>query len=148
VLAAGRYALSLVLADDSLVADLNATWRGHAGPTNVLSFAAQAGAPPPTPASLAVPVLLGDVVLARQTVEREAAASAKSPRAHALHLVMHGVLHCLGFAHDDPDAAAEMETLEIEAMGDLGLENPYIDRQEDPNLAVAEDRGGEAGRDM
>ncbi len=112
--------LSLVLGDDALVQALNGRWRGRDAPTNVLSFsAAEASAPPDAPR------LLGDVVLAFETVAREAAAQGKPLADHLRHLVVHGVLHLRGFDHEEEDAARRMEALEIAVLAGLGVANPY-----------------------
>lgn len=120
--------VSIVLADDSQVHDLNLRHRGRDSATDVLSF------PSMTPAQLAAggdstlasPVLLGDIVLAFETVQKAAGEQGKSLHAHVSHLIAHGVLHLLGFDHDTQDAAAKMERLECAALRDLGIEDPYV----------------------
>jgi probable rRNA maturation factor len=109
---AGDGELSLVLASDATLAKLNAKYRRRAGPTNVLSFPA---APP----------LLGDVVLAYQTVAREARAQDKRLADHFTHLVVHGTLHLLGHDHMRRAEAARMERLEVRALFRLGIADPY-----------------------
>ncbi|MDE2227530.1 MAG: rRNA maturation RNase YbeY [Alphaproteobacteria bacterium] len=116
--------LSIVLADDALVADLNRTYRGIAKPTNVLSFSCSE----PAGAS-ARPRLLGDVVLAYGTIAREARAQRKSLGDHLAHLVVHGVLHLLGFDHERAAEARRMERLEVEALAGLGIADPYRARE-------------------
>lgn len=117
--------LCIVLADDALVADLNGRFRGRRGPTNVLSFSAWV---PPTP-SLRAPcrpaIMMGDVVLALETLRREAARDGKRLDHHLAHLVVHGVLHLAGHDHATAAEAARMETLEVAALGRLGVGNPY-----------------------
>lgn len=119
--------LCIVLGDDALVARLNKAYRGKDGPTNVLSFPA-AEMPDtgvPEQAFGDEQPLLGDVVLARETIEREAGAQSKSFADHLTHLTVHGVLHLLGHDHiDDPDAE-EMEALERDILEDLGIADPY-----------------------
>ena len=109
---------------------MNRGYRGREGPTNVLSFPNMddedplaAGAAAGNPA-FAGPRLLGDVVLARQTVLREAAEQGKSLRDHTLHLLVHGLLHLAGYAHDTDDQADEMEALETAILADLGVAAP------------------------
>jgi len=109
--------LSLVLADDATVRDLNRRWRGQDRPTNVLSFPAGGG---PAPVAL-----LGDVVLAFETVAREADEQGKSLGDHLAHLVVHGVLHLLGHDHEQDRAAKRMEALETGILAGLGIADPY-----------------------
>ena len=104
--------LSLVLSDDAQVRILNRDYRGLDKPTNVLSFP-QVGE------------LLGDIILARETVAKEAAEKGASFEAHLTHLIMHGWLHLQGFDHETEAAAAEMESIEIAALARLGIDNPY-----------------------
>lgn len=125
--------VSVVLLDDEGVRLLNRDYRGQDKATNVLSFpaldpqdarAAQTGARPRGwPPSEAV--VLGDIVLARQTVAAEAAAQGKTLTDHARHLLVHGFLHLLSYDHDDDAAAAAMEGLEITILSTLGVANPY-----------------------
>ena len=114
--------LALVLADDELVRELNHRYRGRDAPTNVLSFA---GLDADGPALPGMPRLLGDVVLARETVFREAAEQGKRPGDHLAHLVIHGVLHLLGWEHDSEPAAGRMEALERAILAEMGIADPY-----------------------
>jgi probable rRNA maturation factor len=100
---------------------LNRHFRGKAYPTNVLSFPAELppGLPPGT-----LPIL-GDIVICAPVVQREARLQGKEPRAHFAHLTVHGVLHLLGFDHDDPREAEAMEALERGILADLGFDDPY-----------------------
>lgn len=116
--------ISLAFGDDAHIQDLNRDYRGIDKPTNVLSFAAFDDMEP-VPSDH--PVLLGDVILARETVCREAAAQEKDVSAHVRHLVVHGVLHLLGFDHETEDEADEMEGLEVAILAKLGIDNPYRD---------------------
>ncbi len=110
----GRAAeLCLVLADDATARRLNRAYRGVDRPTNVLSFG---GYDDP---------LLGDVVLARETVAAEAKRQGKSPASHFSHLVVHGVLHLLGYDHARARDAARMERLEVDVLAGLGIADPY-----------------------
>ena len=117
-----RVEISLVLGDDAHVQTLNRDYRGFDKPTNVLSFAAFDDADP-VPAEH--PILLGDVVLARETVSREADLQDKLITDHVSHLVVHGVLHLLGFDHETDEDAEEMEGLEIAILAKLRIGNPY-----------------------
>ena len=114
--------LSLVLADDATVARLNRDYRGREGPTNVLSFPA---ADPAAPDAGGL-VLLGDVVLAYETVRAEAERQGIGLADHLCHLVAHGVLHLLGYDHRTEAEAAAMERLESAALAGLGVPDPHV----------------------
>jgi probable rRNA maturation factor len=109
----GRRSLTVALADDRRVRALNARDRRKDTPTNVLSYPSGERA------------FLGDIVLARQTVWREARQQAKSPADHLSHLVVHGTLHLLGFDHVDDAEAERMEALERRVLARLGIADPY-----------------------
>lgn len=119
----GPMEVSLVLADDGTVRGLNRDWRGQDKATNVLSFAALDDEDEPRPAG--APLLLGDVVLAWETTAREAAEQDKPLADNLGHLVVHGVLHLLGFDHEDDDEAQEMEGVETAVLAALGIPDPY-----------------------
>lgn len=126
----GAVEVSLLFADDAAVAELNQAYRGRQGPTNVLSFPNMEPSGPNMEqlgAAAGQPRLLGDVVLARQTVLREAGAQGKSPAAHTAHLLVHGLLHLLGYDHEGESEAAEMEALETAILAALGLPDPYAE---------------------
>jgi probable rRNA maturation factor len=115
--------VSVLLADDATVRDLNRTWRGKDKPTNVLSFPA---APQPRHDEAAVP--LGDVVLAYETMVRESAEQGKPLQNHLAHLLVHGTLHLVGQDHELGQAEAEaMEALEVAALATLGIPDPYAE---------------------
>lgn len=138
----GPAEVSLVLADDAHVRDLNRDYRGKDKATNVLSFAAgDDAAMPDVPGA---PVLLGDVVLALETLTAEARAQGKTLADHAAHLSVHGVLHLLGYDHElGAEAAAEMEALEIAILAGLHIADPYAVRSAAGDAAL---QGGEAVR--
>jgi probable rRNA maturation factor len=117
--------LAIVLADDREVRRLNHAYRGIDKPTNVLSFG---DAGDSRHRADGEPVIIGDVVLARETVAAEAAAQGKSIADHALHLVVHGVLHLLGHDHRSAREADAMEGLEIALLARLGIADPYAAR--------------------
>lgn len=121
-----RAEVSVLLADDAAVRDLNRAWRGKDRPTNVLSFPAFE---PGTPVRAdGLPVPLGDIAVALETVLREAEAEGKTPADHLAHLVVHGTLHLTGRDHEAGEAeAAAMEALEVEALATLGVADPYAD---------------------
>ncbi|MCX7353932.1 MAG: rRNA maturation RNase YbeY [Alphaproteobacteria bacterium] len=118
--------IGIVLAGDAFVRTLNRRHRGKDKPTNVLSFPSLDGTTPRPPVN--VPILLGDVVLARGTVLREAAAGGKKPSHHLSHLVVHGVLHLFGHDHQGDAEARRMERLERKSLASLGIPDPYADR--------------------
>jgi probable rRNA maturation factor len=117
--------ISIVLTGDDRVRDLNAEYRGKQQPTNVLSF------PMADPDDLhqanvgEAELLLGDIILARGVCEAEAADKGVSVEQHAAHLVVHGILHLLGYDHLDDSEAADMEAREVRALNGLGIANPY-----------------------
>src|SRR5262249_14152298 len=123
----GPAGISSLLADDAAVQELNRTWRGKDSPTNVLSFPATetTEGEMPEPEFAGVPLELGDIALACETCEREALAQGKRVADHVAHLVLHGVLHLLGYDHLDEDEAERMETLEIRILAGLGIADPY-----------------------
>ncbi len=97
---------------------LNNEYRGKNQPTNVLSFASE------------IPVevgetILGDVVICVEVVREEAIVGDKDFTEHLSHMLIHGILHLLGYIHDDLDAANKMESIEIEFLEKLGIKNPY-----------------------
>ena len=112
--------VSLLFTDDAQVQQLNEQWRQIDKPTNVLSFAAREAGGPATPA-------LGDIVLARETIEREAAQQNKTPDDHLIHLIVHGFLHLLGFDHETDEEADEMEAVEIKILSQLNIADPYAE---------------------
>ena len=104
---------------------LNAAFRRKDRPTNVLSFpATEHPVEPPVLPGATVPYL-GDLVICPEVVEREAAAQDKSRRAHHAHMVVHGILHLLGYDHLTPAQAEQMEPIEIRVLGALGYADPY-----------------------
>ena len=111
--------LSLVLADDAAIRALNRAHRGKDAATNVLAF------PIGAPSGGGAPWLLGDIVLAFETVRREATRDGKSLEAHLTHLVVHGMLHLLGHDHETAAEAETMEAMEVEALRGLGFPDPY-----------------------
>jgi probable rRNA maturation factor len=116
--------LGIVLTDDIEQRALNRTWRGKDASTNVLSFTMiDPVEPPPSGA----PTLLGDIVLAFETVALEAAEQRKKIADHLTHLVVHGVLHLIGFDHETDAEAAVMEARETEILAALGVPAPYAD---------------------
>ena len=113
--------LSLVFTNDADIREINAKWRHIDKPTNVLSFPAFALQPGQEPGEI-----LGDIVIARETVEREAAEEDKSFDDHLSHLVVHGLLHLMGYDHQNDEEAEQMETLERKILASLGISDPYL----------------------
>lgn len=118
--------VSVLFSDDAEVQCLNRDYRGKDKPTNVLSF------PMLEPAEIAAPgapaggeLLLGDIVLAAETVAREASEKRISVADHATHLIVHGLLHLLGYDHEDEGQAEHMEALETRALATMGVGDPY-----------------------
>lgn len=116
--------VSLVFTDDAAIRGINAEWRGQDKPTNVLSFPAF----PLEPGGMPGP-MLGDIVIARETLEREAAELGKPFDEHMTHLMVHGFLHLFGYDHMDPEEAEEMEGLETRILAELGLSDPYAGQE-------------------
>ncbi len=116
--------LTIRIVNEVESAALNESYRHKQGPTNVLSFPAEA---PPEVES----ALLGDIVICAPVLLREAIAQGKPPAAHWAHLVAHGVLHLLGYDHDEAQAEA-MESLEIRILAGLGYSDPYGDTPDQP----------------
>ncbi len=116
--------IAILFTNNDAVRELNATWRGKDRPTNVLSFPAvdELALPPD------IPQPLGDVVLAFGVCAAEAAEKGVSIQDHASHLVIHGFLHLIGYDHQGEDEAEVMEDLERRLLLDLGIADPYTDR--------------------
>lgn len=112
--------LSLVFTDDASIREINAEWRSQDKPTNVLSFPAF----PLQPGGMPGP-MLGDIIIARETVSREAVDLEKSFDDHLTHLLVHGFLHLFGYDHMENDEAEKMEALETRILAQLGLSDPY-----------------------
>lgn len=106
--------LSLAFVDDARIHILNRDYRDKDKPTNVLSFPDIGPAP-----------LLGDIVLAFETVRDEAANRGIDMTDHVSHLLIHGFLHLQGYDHESEAEAVAMEALEISALASLGIDNPY-----------------------
>jgi probable rRNA maturation factor len=119
----GKSDLCLVLANDRSVRRLNRQWRGKDKPTNVLSF--PSGESRHDLASVAASLPLGDVIIAYGVTAAEAAKQGKTLNAHLVHLIVHGVLHLLGYDHERDAEAERMEALEIKILRRLGVADPY-----------------------
>jgi len=113
--------VSVLFCDDARMRNLNRAYRGVDAPTNVLAFPCQ-------------PPLIGDVVLALETVTRESEGQSKAFLDHTSHLLVHAVLHLLGHDHQDAEDAARMEAREVAILAGLDIADPYIARG-DPAVA-------------
>ena len=105
--------VSIVLTNDTHIRTLNRDYRGKDKPTNVLSFPQDE------------PALLGDIIIALETIQREAEEQRKSFDNHFTHMLVHGCLHLMGFDHITDNEAKEMETLEVQILKQLNIKNPY-----------------------
>ena len=127
--------VAIVLTDDSAIRTLNRNWRQKNTPTNVLSFPAHGHLSPPPSGTQKrrarigrAPRLLGDIVIAYETTEREARAERKPFAHHLTHLAVHGFLHLVGYDHVADEEAEAMEGLETAILARLGVPDPYIAR--------------------
>jgi probable rRNA maturation factor len=123
------FSLNLCLSNDAEVQKLNAEFRGVDAPTNVLSFARSDDDDFEDMLDSEENVELGDVMIAYETMVRQAKELDISLKDHFCHLWAHGVLHVLGYDHQTANEAAQMEGLEIAVLADLGIENPYQDEE-------------------
>lgn len=132
-LTASGFQIGLMGCDDARIATLNADFRGKPTPTNVLSWPSAERAPEyvgdtpdlPQPGDPDDPESLGDIAIAFDTCEREAAEQTKPMTDHVTHLIVHGVLHLLGYDHIEDEDAALMEALEVRILATLGVSDPY-----------------------
>lgn len=139
-LAIAQAEVVILACDDARIAVLNADFRAKPTPTNVLSWpsdergAEDDGDPPlppePDPDGI---IELGDIAIAYDTCAAEAAAAGKSLPDHATHLIVHGILHLLGYDHVRDADATLMEQLEVEILGKMGLDDPYSPQLADPS---------------
>lgn len=127
-LKAVRYPTSCELAiqcvDNPTIQQLNAAYRGKDNPTNVLSFPFTM--PDFLPLSETTPPILGDIILAPEVIEKEAREQNKKREHHLAHMVIHGVLHLLGYDHISEEEATLMEGIEIAVLASFHIPNPYI----------------------
>lgn len=112
--------VTVLLCDDAEIRQLNRDFRNFDKPTNVLSF-------PATAAPGQEPAPLGDIAIAFETVRAEAHEESKSLRDHTSHMVVHGMLHLLGYDHENGEDAERMERLEVRILEKLGIPDPYSD---------------------
>ncbi|MFK8067407.1 MAG: rRNA maturation RNase YbeY [Gammaproteobacteria bacterium] len=110
--------LAIRIVDEEEGQKLNEQWRHKKGPTNVLSFSMSG-------LDLIAPELLGDIVICAPIIKKEAQEQSKTLQSHWAHMVIHGVLHLLGYDHSIDSEAEKMEMLEIKIMAELGYSDPY-----------------------
>lgn len=128
----GQFAVSVLACDAARIAALNAEFRGKPVPTNVLSWPSETrytrpGEMPllPRPVPVGPPEEVGDIALAHDTIAREAAEADKPFEDHLAHLLVHGLLHLLGFDHETEADAGLMEGIETRVLARLGVPDPY-----------------------
>jgi probable rRNA maturation factor len=124
----GEAEIAVMLTDDAGIRTLNNNWRGIDKPTNVLSFPALQ---PTASAPADAPRMLGDIAIAYETTRKEADDEEKPFDHHLSHLAVHGFLHLIGYDHEKDDDAEAMEGLEREILAQLGIPDPYADRDPD-----------------
>lgn len=125
----GDAELAIMLTDDAGIRTLNSNWRGLDKPTNVLSFPALQPTGPVGPDD--APRMLGDIAIAYQTTRKEADDEQKPFDHHLSHLAIHGFLHLIGYDHEKDGEAEAMEVLERQILAQLGIPDPYADRDPD-----------------
>ena len=113
--------ISVLFTSDAEISGINKQWRGKARPTNVLSFPVSVETPVPK----GEPRPLGDIVMAYGTILKEATEQKKPVANHVSHLIVHGLLHLLGYDHEIDAEAEIMEAREVEILKKLGIEDPY-----------------------
>ena len=123
----GDTEIAVMLTDDAGIRTLNNNWRGIDKPTNVLSFPALQPTGPVGEDD--PPRMLGDIAIAFETMRREADEAQKPFEHHLSHLTVHGFLHLIGYDHETDDDAEDMEALETEILAQLGIPDPYADRE-------------------
>jgi probable rRNA maturation factor len=119
--------VAVMLTDDAGIRTLNRNWRGIDKPTNVLSFPALQ--PTAAPSDDDAPRMLGDIAIAYETMRKEAYDERKPFDHHLSHLAVHGFLHLIGYDHETDADAGVMESLEQEILAQLGIPDPYEDRE-------------------
>src|SRR3954452_12261774 len=123
----GDAELAVMLTDDAGIRTLNHNWRGIDKATNVLSFPALQPTGPRHDDD--APRMLGDIAIAYETLRREADDERKPFADHLSHLAVHGFLHLIGYDHENDDDAEAMEALEQEILAQLGIPDPYAERE-------------------
>lgn len=117
--------VTIRLVDEAEMVELNQSYRGKTGSTNVLSFPVDTDFELPDSADASMPSLLGDIIICHSVIKREASEQNKDTLAHYAHMVTHGILHLHGYDHLDDSSAEQMEALEVKILSHSGFENPY-----------------------
>lgn len=123
----GEAELAVMLTDDAGIRTLNSNWRGIDKATNVLSFPALQ--PTGSGGLDDAPRMLGDIAIAYETTRKEASDEQKPFDHHLSHLAVHGFLHLIGYDHENDADAETMEALETQILAQLGIPDPYADRE-------------------
>jgi probable rRNA maturation factor len=116
-----RMEVACILSEDTEIAGLNERFRGKSKPTNVLSFVAD----PDGPLDDDIPVVLGDIIVSYDTIVKEAMEQNKPLRHHFTHILVHGIMHLIGFDHVQDDEAEIMERYEKDILAELNIPDPY-----------------------
>ena len=127
-----NYTISVLWTNDSEMADLNKQFRQQDKPTNILSFPSQDFLPDTPDTKAPEPIFLGDMALGFETVTDEAAVNGQPAEHHLAHLFLHGLLHLIGYDHQNEIEAEAMEALEIQLLAEVNIPNPYL-LKPDPN---------------
>ena len=121
-----NYTISVLWTNDSEMADLNKRFRQQDKPTNILSFPSQDFLPDTPDTKAPETIFLGDMALGFETVTDEAADNGQPPEHHLAHLFLHGLLHLIGYDHQNEIQAEAMEALEIQLLAEMNIPNPYL----------------------
>ncbi len=117
----------ITLSDDATIKELNKNYRNKDKPTNVLSFPQYTSDDTFFPPQEGEPLMMGDIILAYETMVSEAAEQSKTVENHTLHLILHGFLHLLEYDHIDEEEAEDMEAMEVAILSHFNIPNPYAE---------------------
>lgn len=122
----GQFEVAILLTDDAKMRELNHNFRNIDKPTNVLSFPAQEFCVEPDIIKDNQHIFLGDIAISYDRIAAESLEQNKSFQAHYVHMIVHSMLHLLGYDHENEEDANVMESLEIQMLNKLNINNPYI----------------------